>query len=340
MLTPYSTRAALLAAALLVSTACSEDDLTSPGAPEPATIAIVELEGTRPAFYVQKSDGSERRRIRFTGAVDEVPGNSPLVPDLTDENILALRSVKWSPDGTRIAFVATTAHDQAEVVVMKADGSDARIVSPNYAYVLGDVDWSPDGTRVAYIMATLPGVRGLELFVSDVVGPPRVTKVTTNSGYRGLGGTIRFAANGTSVWISQITAEGGAPLFQSVGAVRRVDLATGVISSVLENIVGEVQAIAHSGAYVLVLRHKSLTNGVYDSQLVRVPIGGITGGSTGGDQVRIDGGRLDYARLTTDDSRVLLLRAGTTFSTFGPFGGAEWTVRGSGAEPLSADAKN
>ena len=126
------------------------------------------------------------------------------------------------------------------------------------------------------------------------------------------------------------------PLFQSVGAVRRVDLATGAISSVLENIVGEVQAIAHSGAYALVLRHKSLTNGVYDNQLVRVPIGG----SAGGEQVRIDGGRLDYARLTTDDSRVLLLRAGTTFSTFGPFGGAEWTVRGSGAEPLSADAKN
>jgi hypothetical protein len=56
--------------------------------------------------------------------------------------------------------------------------------------------------------------------------------------------------------------------------------------------------------------------------------------------VLIDGGRLDYARLTTDDSRVLLLRAGTTFSTFGPFGGREWTVRRSGAEPLSADAKN
>ena len=334
MLNSYITRAAL-AAALLTTVACSDDEISGPIPSEPATVAIVELAGTRPAFYVQRSDGTGRTRIHFTGAIDEVPGNSPLVPALTDQNILALRSVKWSPDGSRIAFVATVAADQAEVVVMKADGSEARIVSPNYAYVLGDVDWSPDGTRVAYVMATLPGLRGLELFVSDVVGAPRVTKVTTNSGYKGLGGTIRFAANGTSVWMSQVTAEGGAPLFESVGAVRRIDLANGVITSVLENIVGEVQAVAHDGAYAIVLRRKSFANGIYDSQIVRVPIGA----GNGSEQVLIDGGRLDYARLTTDDSRVLLLRAGA-FSAFGPFGGAETTVRGSGAEPLSVDMKH
>jgi hypothetical protein len=335
MSTRYSTRAPIAAVAFLLLNACSDDELTGPNGAEPVTVAMVELDGARPALYIQNAQGTQRTRIHFNGAIDEVPGNSPLVPPLTDENILALRSVKWSPDGSLIAFVATTAHDQAEVVVMKADGTDARIVSPNYAYVLGDVDWSPDGTRVAYIMATQPSVRGLDLFVSDVVGAPRVTRITTGSGYKGLGGTIRFAANGTSVWISQITGEGGAPLFESVGAIRRVDLATGAISSVLENIVGEVQAVAHSGAYALVLRHKSFTNGFYDNQLVRVPIGGV-----GTEQVLVNGGPLHYARLTTDDSRVLLLRAGTTFSTFGPFGGAEATLRGSGAEPLSADAKH
>jgi len=335
MLTRYSTRAPLGAVAILLSAACSEDDLTAPNGPVPATVAMVELEGTRPALYIQNAEGTQRTRIHFTGAIDEVPGNSPLVPPLTDENILALRSVKWSPDGSRVAFVATTAHDQAEVVVMKADGSDARIVSPNYAYVLGDVDWSPDGTRVAYIMATQPSVRGLDLFVSDVVGVPRVTRITTSSGYRGLGGTIRFAANGSSVWISQVTGEGGAPLFESVGAIRRVDLASGAISSVLENITGEVQAVSHSGAYAIVMRHKSLTNGVYDNQLVRLPIVG-----TGPEQLLVDGGRLDWAHLTTDDSRVLLLRAGKTVSTLTPSGGPEATLRGSGAAPLSADAKD
>jgi len=324
-----------MAAALLPAIACSDDEIAGPNTPDVQTVALVELEGTRPAFYIQKSDGTGRTRIHFTGAVDEVPGNSSLVPALTDANILAIRSVKWSPDGTRIAFVATVAADQAEVVVMKADGTDARIVSVNYAYVLGDVDWSPTGDRVAYIMATQPGLRGLELFVSDVVGTPRVTKITTNSGYRGLGGTVRFGSNGTAVWISQITGEGGGPLFESVGAVRRVDLATGAISSVLENIVGEVQAVAHSGAYAIVLRRKSLTQGVYDSQIVRVPIG-ATGG---GEQVLVDGGQLYYARLTTNDAHVLVLKNGSSFTALAPFGGGQLSVRGSGAEPLSADVK-
>jgi len=335
MLNRYITHAATAVGALLILTACSDNDATGPSTPDLATIALVELQGTRPAFYIQKSDGSDRARIHFTGAIDEVPGNSPLVPALTDENILAIRSVKWSPDGTRIAFVATVAFDQAEVVVMKADGTDARIVSPNYAYVLGDVDWSPDGTRIAYIMATQPSLRGLELFVSDVVGAPRVTKITTNSGYKGLGGTIRFASSGTAVWISQVTGEQGAPLFESIGAVRRIELANGTISSVRENIVGEVQAVAHTGAYALVLRRKALTNGVYDSQIVRIPLSA----TSGSEQVLVDGGRLDYARLTTNDSRVLLLRDGATFTAFGPLGGTELALRGSGAEPLSADVR-
>ena len=339
MFISYRTRATL-AVALFSLSACSDDDKIVGPAEDGAgaqTVALVELEGTRPAFYIQKTDGTGRTRIHFTGAVDEVPGNSPLVPALTDATILALRSVKWSPDGTRIAFVASTAFDQAEVVVMKSDGTDARIVSPNYAYVVGDVDWLADGTRVAYIMATQPSLRGLELFVSDVPGSgaPRVTKVTTNSGYRGLGGTIRFASTGTAVWISQVTGEQGGPLFESIGAVLRVDLATGAITPVLQNIAGEVQAVSHTGAWALVIRHKSLNNGVYDNQLVRIPLVG-----TGPEQLLVDGGQLDYARLTTNDAHALLMRGGTSFSILEPFGSNSRTIRGSGADQLSADVRN
>ena len=335
MLTRYVTRAALLVAALLVTTACSDDEVAGPGEAELETVAMVELQGARPAFYVQKSDGSERTRIHFTGAIDEVPGNSPLVPDLTDDNILAIRSVKWSPDGTRLAFVATVAADQSEVVVMKADGTDARIVSVNYQYIVGDIDWSPDGTRLAYIMATLPSLRGLELFVSDVVGAPRVTKITTNSGYKGLGGTVRFASNGTAVWISQLTGEGAAPLFEKVSAVYRVELASGEIGVIKENIVGEVQAVAHNGAWALVLRHNSIANGVYDDRLLSVSVMA----TSPGERTIANGGSLDYARLTADDSRGLFLRGSETFTVFESFGDATRSVRGSGAEPLSADVK-
>ena len=335
MLSQYSVRAALVVAALVVSSACADDEVTGPGAVAPNSVAFVELEGTRPAFYIQNADGTSRTRIHFNGAGDQVPDNSPLVPTLTDANILALRSAKWSPDGARIAFVATVAADQAEVIVMNADGTGARVVSPNYAYVLGDVDWSADGTRLTYVMATRPGLGGLEVFVSELSTIPRVTKVTTSSGYRGLGGTVRFASGGNAVWISQVTGEGGAPLFQPVGAVRKVDLATGAITSVKEGIAGEVQAVSHDGGYAIVLRHKSFENNVYVDQLVRVPLVG-----TGPEQLLADGGEIWYARLTTTDRRVLLLGAGNALSTFTPFGGAPSALRGAGGDILSADVKN
>jgi Tol biopolymer transport system component len=335
MLNQYSVRAALVVAALVVSSACSDDAVVGPDTPGPNSVALVELEGSRPAFYIQNTDATSRTRIHFNGAADQVPNNSPLVPPLTDANILTLRSAKWSPDGTRIAFVATVAADQAEVIVMNADGTGARVVSPNYAYVLGDVDWSSDGARLTYVMATKPGLGGLEVFVSELSTIPRVTKVTTNSGYRGLGGTVRFASGGNSVWISQVTGEGGAPLFQPIGAVRRVDLTTGVITSVKEGIAGEVQAVSHDGTYAIVLRHKSFENNVYVDQLVRVPLVG-----TGPEQLLVDGGELWYARLTTSDSRVLLLRAGNALSTFTPTGTSQATLRGAGGDVLSVDLKS
>lgn len=332
---PYFVRAAVVAAALVASSACSDDEVAGPDSRGGNTVAFVELEGTRPAFYIQNADGTSRTRIHFTGADDQVPNNSPLVPPLTDANILTLRSAKWSPDGTRIAFVATVAADQAEVIVMNADGTGARVVSPNYAYVLGDVDWSTDGTRLTYVMATKPGLGGLEVFVSELSNIPRVTKVTTSSGYRGLGGTVRFASGGNAVWISQVTGEGGAPLFQPIGAVRKVDLTTGAISSIKEGIAGEVQAVSHDGSYAIVLRHKSFENNVYVDQLVRVPLVG-----TGPEQLLADGGEIWYARLTSTDARVLLLRAGNALSTFTPVGTSQSTLRGAGGDVLSADVKN
>jgi len=158
--------------------------------------------------------------------------------------------------------------------------------------------------------------------------------VTTNSGYRGLGGTVRFASTGTTVWISQVTGEQGAPLFESIGAVCRVELSTGAITSVLENIAGEVQAVSRTSAWALVMRHKALTNGIYDNQLVRVPLVG-----TGPEQLLVDGGQLDFARLTADDSHVVLLRSSTAFNILGSFGSAAQSVRGSGADQLSADVR-
>lgn len=55
---------------------------------------------------------------------------------------------KWSPDLSRIAFLAR-ANDQQYLWVMDADGGNQRIVSPS---PVGEgFSWSPDGARIAYV---------------------------------------------------------------------------------------------------------------------------------------------------------------------------------------------
>ena len=61
--------------------------------------------------------------------------------------------------------------------------------------------------------------------------------------------------------------------------------------------------------------------------------------SPSGRQLLVDGGELWYARLTTHDNRVLVARAGNSFSTFTPSGGSQGTLRGAGGDALSADVK-
>lgn len=82
------------------------------------------------------------------------------------------------------------------------------------------------------------------------------------------------------------------------------------------------------------IRHKSLSNGVSDNQLVRIPLVG-----TGPEELLVDGEPLAFARLTTDDAHALLMRAGPSFSILDSMGANSRTIRGSGADQLSADVK-
>jgi hypothetical protein len=168
--------------------------------------------------------------------------------------------------------------------------------------------------------------------MTDLSGKPRVTQVTPNTSIIGLGGTLRFASDNATLLLAQSYAVGEPPLFETISMIRRINVATGAIELMKNNILGEVGAVSRSSGFALVIRHKALTNGFYDNQLVRMPLVG-----TGPEQLLVDGGDLSEARLTADDAAIVLRRGSTAFSTLGATGGSETGLRGSGAEQISAD---
>jgi len=58
------------------------------------------------------------------------------------------RDPRWSPDGTRVAFMSTRSGVE-QLYVMNANGSGVVQLTHSPGFKSG-VDWSPDGTRIAY----------------------------------------------------------------------------------------------------------------------------------------------------------------------------------------------
>jgi len=74
---------------------------------------------------------------------------------------------RWSPDGTRLAFVRTS---DLNLYIIQADGSSLRRVTEGPEYELL-IDWLPDGQSLAYVT---PGPAGLQLrYLNIVTGEQR-----------------------------------------------------------------------------------------------------------------------------------------------------------------------
>jgi hypothetical protein len=85
----------------------------------------------------------------------------------------------WSPDGSKIAFIADPCDCLSEQLwVMNADGSGARMLAPD-AGTGGQLDvkpsWSPDGTRIAFVGGWQNGEWAIATINADGTGRQNVT---------------------------------------------------------------------------------------------------------------------------------------------------------------------
>jgi Tol biopolymer transport system component len=109
-------------------------------APDGRTLAFTvtrldeEADDYRSAIWVVPADGSAPAR-RFTsgGGKDSTP--------------------RWSPDGTRLAFLSDRDGGKAQVYVLNVTGGEARQLSP-MPEGAGAPVWSPDGARLVSVVRT------------------------------------------------------------------------------------------------------------------------------------------------------------------------------------------
>jgi hypothetical protein len=276
-------RSTLLAplAALLSLAACADQSSPSPTAPlgTPQAVLVpsrggdrvasIEWEGSTPRLYLQNLDGTDRVRVSFAHVSDHVQGNySPRQLPVTDESLMRISRVRWSPDGRYLAAIVAPASDALQVVLVSADGRAMRTVSPNSQYLWGNVDWSPDASRIAYIMATGPFGLRPDIFVTKL-GPDEVTRVTTGARLSGYD-AIRFDSKGGRILFTEHLgwADDGE---NSLSRLASVDLATGTITRG-EEVVGEPQGFARDGSWALFIRTVSFAP--YTRELFSLPSGG------------------------------------------------------------------
>ncbi len=315
-----------LAAAALLASACDPGGITdSSGTPTVARVAYVAQENGRPALYVQNADGSGRSRVHFTGAT-EMPGNSGAVPPVRDENILALGPLAWSPDGRRLAVVVTLAYDQSELVLIDADGSNARVASFDFQIIMTAPDWSPDGTKLAYGMSTQPRGFGVQLFVTDLTA--NTWRQVTNADPIGSAGPdVRWNTDGGTIYCWRTIVSPTATT-DWVSRISSVDVATGSQHVLADSVAGMVQDIARNGTWALVLRSVSQPpgqDGVRD--LVRRPMIGL------GPELKLAEGNLWWARASADDRGATVVADEDASPSSNSF--AAWVVPIGGGKALS-----
>jgi len=105
-------------------------------------------DGMQVAFVVTKIDLAKDRYVRRIWLWDGAAAR-PLTAGPGDT------SPRWSPDGSRLAFLRTGDADGAvpQIAILPTSGGEASVVS-SFALGVGELAWAPDGGRLAVVATT------------------------------------------------------------------------------------------------------------------------------------------------------------------------------------------
>lgn len=182
---------AVLLPALQISDMARIVDLEEPAiSPDGRHVALIAItQDARRAryinalFLVETASGTQRVLVR---------GSDVAVP-------------RWSPDGTRLAYLSRSSHDGIRQLYVRSNGTARRMTSAHGDVI--DAAWSPDGAAIAYVAADPPQrtpyfFAGDNDYTATALTPPDHLWIVSASG-----GTPRRITRGS--WTIAPTDPGG-----------------------------------------------------------------------------------------------------------------------------------
>ena len=132
-------------------------------------------DGTHVLFHLRSADLEEKKKNYSHLWMSEVDGGRSRAFTTGKQSDTGGR---WSPDGSKIAFIRST-DDGSRIYVMNADGGEPGALTNLEPGAIFSIEWSPGGDRLLMIYRKRPG---------KDKKPPAVRHITTlNSRFEGLG---------------------------------------------------------------------------------------------------------------------------------------------------------
>jgi dipeptidyl aminopeptidase/acylaminoacyl peptidase len=113
-----------------------------------ATDPQIRSDGTQIVYVREANDIMTDRLVQSLWLIDTATGaQTPLAAGPGSHT-----SPRWSPDGSRIAYLSRGADGRTQIAIRWMRGEKANIT--NLTEAPGDITWSPDGKQIAFVMLT------------------------------------------------------------------------------------------------------------------------------------------------------------------------------------------